>query len=331
MPPEIHNVIKWRIADFSDIHRLATQFLGGYPSSVFRGQSNHSWGLESAIERNQDEFTVREFGLEKYEYRTVIEAQRRLHHYLQALPEPNDWLSWIALLRHYGVPTRLLDVTRSIYVACYFALRTSTPETDAAVWIFKRNPFHSGFCNWERRYGRRALRQQRFTIAEQGEYHAPMPKSNAHDIGAVEIDQIFDSSNPETMNFSRVIDAALKGHIGAPGVAIVEPYWLSKRMDAQQGSFLVPFDLRRSFQENLADFLDLEPSQDLKTSDDEMNVPDANGLRKAWFGGRVYKVRLPASTHGAIKGHLKHMNITEQSLFPDLEGAMAQISGFVGS
>ena len=46
-------------------------------------------------------------------------------------------LSWLAVMQHYGVPTRLLDFTYSPYVSLYFALR-SQPEhyktVPAAVW-----------------------------------------------------------------------------------------------------------------------------------------------------------------------------------------------------
>ena len=42
---------------------------------------------------------------------------------------PANRLEWLALMQHYGTPTRLLDFTRSPYVACYFALE-ELPRTD---------------------------------------------------------------------------------------------------------------------------------------------------------------------------------------------------------
>lgn len=51
---------------------------------------------------------------------------------LDYVPGEEDALGWLSLLQHYGAPTRLLDWTRSPFVACFFALETARSE--AAIW-----------------------------------------------------------------------------------------------------------------------------------------------------------------------------------------------------
>jgi hypothetical protein len=59
-----------------------------------------------------------------------------MHQHLAPQSIPRSDLVTLALMQHYGVPTRLLDVTRSPYVALYFAVRDALKEADAAVWAF---------------------------------------------------------------------------------------------------------------------------------------------------------------------------------------------------
>ncbi len=59
-----------------------------------------------------------------YERWMLLDFKREAHNYLTHLPKPKDLLEWLALARHYEMPSRLLDFTYSFYVAAYFALST---------------------------------------------------------------------------------------------------------------------------------------------------------------------------------------------------------------
>jgi hypothetical protein len=62
-----------------------------------------------------------------YEFKR--EAQNHLHH----LPEPKNFLEWMALGRHYGMPSRLVDFTYSFFVGAYFALSQREGKDDACL------------------------------------------------------------------------------------------------------------------------------------------------------------------------------------------------------
>jgi hypothetical protein len=57
----------------------------------------------------------------QYEAWMLREFKRGAYLYRDKLPDPADYLEWLALARHYEMPSRLVDFTYSFYVAAYFA------------------------------------------------------------------------------------------------------------------------------------------------------------------------------------------------------------------
>ena len=104
---------------------------------LFRGQASVDYELMPALARNQRH--LEEHGLQKGifdEERNLIEmAKYKLPDIFRNDMQP---LELLALLQHYGIPTRLLDITENALVALYFAC-CSEPNKDGEVFVFKYN------------------------------------------------------------------------------------------------------------------------------------------------------------------------------------------------
>ena len=106
-------------------------------NSWFRGQGCEQWGLESTLERDANNFGVPREALWEREQTMLRLFKKRAHLYLLDFEEAENDFEWFSLIRHYGSPSRLLDVTTSYLVAAYFALCDSQPKQDAAIWAFR--------------------------------------------------------------------------------------------------------------------------------------------------------------------------------------------------
>jgi hypothetical protein len=111
-------------AQWTDRTKLTSR--GDEKALWYRGQGDASWELTPSRWRK--------------EYAEENEAEMRLEFESvgrQLVPSDSqrDKWGWYFLMRHYGAPSRLLDWTINPLVALYFAVKSSEPGVDAAVWV----------------------------------------------------------------------------------------------------------------------------------------------------------------------------------------------------
>ena len=134
-------VTKWE--EFTQIAASMTNAKSAFdPDFVFRGQSDEAFRLRPSLLRHFLDGQVsleRRLQTEK-DALTLFQRQAGVHLHNVDRPESRDAVSWWILMQHYGVPTRLLDWTRSPFVALYFAVEGEF-DKPGAVWAVRLNSF----------------------------------------------------------------------------------------------------------------------------------------------------------------------------------------------
>ncbi|RJF95028.1 FRG domain-containing protein [Noviherbaspirillum saxi] len=223
---------------------------------AFRGQQDARWALLSSLSRYLNAFIPDRSTWRSREERAIRIFRRKAHNYLLDPGVLDNDLRCLALMQHHGAPTRLLDFTKSPFVAAFFALENAVG--DAAVY---------------------ALNTPKLWTA--------MPAS-APGLSRDKIDPRRDH------NFERYF---LQNN--ADLLWIGEPEEMDRRLVAQSGTMVVPGVLDKSLNQIL----------------DEYRVD----------GSLIKKLVLSQTMREQAMKALYRMNITNATLFPDLDGLARSI------
>ncbi len=140
------NRAAWPERRVEDWAQLQAEFDRLSGRCVFRGQDNRNWPLVAGFNRLLSKVTEEQALAIEHESIIRFRSEAHLHLQTSVLP-PNyfkldaldTYVEWLALMQHYGAPTRLVDWTWSGYVALYFATIQQSAH-DAAIWYFENAP-----------------------------------------------------------------------------------------------------------------------------------------------------------------------------------------------
>jgi hypothetical protein len=197
---------------------------------IFRGERCIYPTLCTTIERasEKSEIPLQMLFTESYERRLINEFQRRAHHYLQHIPDRCDLSEWIALMQHFGAPTRLLDWSYSPFVAIYFAVERAD-GCKCIVW---------------------AMESALYTSTK-----------SLNKLGENEVNEYFEKEIvPHMLQYpdeSKFIQYKIIQYLFANpknGIYLINPYRLSERASIQQGAHLMPGNIAVTFEANLLEY-----------------------------------------------------------------------------
>jgi FRG domain len=257
---------------------------------IFRGQGDAKWPLSTTLQR-----ALKMRHVEDPSYRAHVENssigffkdRSRLH--LPTAPDEQDLLGWLALMQHYGAPTRLQDWTVSPFVAVYFAYREDHEADDAVLWAIQAY------------YCRQAVAPGKMVSL------------------AWDHLQIFDEAPTMTQaeKENEILRESIRGECGWPLPML--PFNVDARMTAQQSAFLVATDIDFAIDDLMDKSKWRKPVEPHPFSANLAQRLKITPLEEPYQ--LIKRIPLPRAWRDDALRSLRRMGITDDTMFPGTDGA----------
>lgn len=227
------------IKKWSHVLKYYSEHRSDWRRWMFRGHRNVEWHLRPSLERIiKDRFPSQKNQLDLWEENLLREFKRHAYRLSPHVPDKESVDEWLALLQHFGGPTRLLDWTYSFWVAAFFGVETVKPNKTFAIWAID--------SDW--------LRDQYLeSLSDDRKFKKRLVK-NPKDPAIIK---------------ELLID---RQKLGEMGVVAINPFLFNTRHAVQQGVFLAAINLSRTFEENLEHTIgSVDPSDHIKVLRIQLN------------------------------------------------------------
>lgn len=300
----------------------------------FRGQSNSQWVIQSTFEREYGTGDKSDsvHGPMFAEVRLRAQERRLLTQFVR-----DGWkykgdnysgdlskIEWYSLMRHYGIPTRMVDFTESAMIALYFALSDNDANHNFAVWsvnskmlgnveiqkeINKEISCHYGLDAMRRLNGRGRREAERKALRNCiGVYYNAISAISANE-------EFAESILGDAIDYPQLKDIGLD-------IIYFYPRHRNARMGAQSGLFLMPTRLSKSFMEALQSQCDsLEGDNTAKEI--VLTEENVDSLRV----DPIVKFEFKSNLRDEGRKLLQMANITPRTVYPDIEGIAKELRG----
>ena len=281
-----------RLTSWPAIFQLPSSFIDMF---VFRGQGNVDWELSSSLERSMNRFYPNNIDtaiIPIEEKRLLKEFKWKYPLYERSYPEGHDLVEWLAIMQHYSAPTRLLDISNSLFIATYFALADNA-SNDCAIWAINK-------------------------IAISHRLFDKYSAINGVNTVPSEILDAYALKEANDIILTKSLDRKLD-----PMLYLVKPSRSNQRLSRQQGAFLMPSNIQLSFAEHVKSYTSNSIPKEIDFNDlveftklDKFKQTDIS----------LIKIIIPKTLFLEIGKSLRSMNITSEILFPGLDGLCKSLS-----